>query len=87
MSSNISDFIRATGSKERTEINKILQYLQDSFAAPAEAEAIHERITFSENPYLHTTGFTFTQFNDYLLLEDDFYLLDPSDNNLHLEVG
>jgi hypothetical protein len=47
MSSNIQNYIRPTGNKSRAEINRILEALQDLFAAPIEEEAVHERISLT----------------------------------------
>lgn len=44
MSSNIQNFVRTTANTNRKDINKILEALQDLFAAPIEDEAAHERI-------------------------------------------
>jgi hypothetical protein len=47
MSSNIQNYLNPTGSQTRKDINKILEALQDLFAAPVEEEAVHERISLT----------------------------------------
>jgi hypothetical protein len=57
MSANIQNYIRPTGDKSRAEINKILEALQDLFAAPIEEEAVHERIALTPHRKKKTQTF------------------------------
>jgi len=57
--SNIQNFLRVTGSQTRKDINKLLEAVQDLFAAPVEDTALHERIMFTPHIRLKTTTVTF----------------------------
>lgn len=88
MSSNIQNFQRATTKTDRKDINKILEALQDLFAAPAEKEAVAERIPRIKEVVEISDSVTSETWTASILLEDGTsFLLTENDKKIRLEVG